>query len=789
MDEQPLRKSNNILTFIRISIGVFALLRGLVSLILLVATLTNTASYAAENFRAALSQAVAQGHSAHQRGDLELALTHLENAVRQAKEHGTRSQQAEAMMYLGEVYQSLGQHTAAVQILNTAISIDKGKGSQKLSSRLMAGLGRSYAETGDPMLAREWLDKSIASAQKNRDFKTAASALNSLGNLKFELQQYPEAVTSYQESIMLSQQDGNLLLQALATVNKARARLKQGNSAATSKLLTSGLKLANGLPDSHDKAYLLINAARQARQIQLSAENSGRPWLKTAYDTLKKGEKVGRTIGDKRAVSFALGYQGQLYEETKRYDDALKLTNQAVFIAQEIRAPDVLYRWQWQRGRLLNAKGDIDAAIDAYREAARNLQLIRYDITQRHQTGRSTFRDVVGPLFFELADLLLRRPQMLKDETAIQNDLRAARAAVEQFKAAELEDYFGDDCVAELQSKTIGMDQLTDNTVVLYPILLPDRMELLLSLPNGIKQVTVPVTASEVTEETRRFRRTLEKRTTRQYLRHAKKLYTWLIKPLEEQLTTAEVETLVVVPDGPLRTIPFGALHDGGNFLIKKYALAYTPGLFLTDPHPLSRENIHILLSGLTESVQNFPPLPHVDSELHRINHIYRGKILLNRDYLVHNVREELERTPYTIVHIASHGRFSSDAKQSFLLAYDGKVTMDRLERFMGISRFRDQPIELISLSACETAAGDDRAALGLAGVAVKAGARSALATLWSVADQSTSLLVSDFYNHLKNPSISKAKAIQQAQIKILNERRYRHPSYWSPFILIGNWL
>ena len=141
-------------------------------------------------------------------------------------------------------------------------------------------------------------------------------------------------------------------------------------------------------------------------------------------------------------------------------------------------------------------------------------------------------------------------------------------------------------------------------------------------------------------------------------------------------------------------------------------------------------------------------------------------------------------------MHIASHGKFTGNVKESFLLTYHEKMTMDKLEEFIGKSRYRfDAPIELLTLSACETAAGDDLAGLGLASVAIKSGARSALATLWSIDDAATSQLVVEFYKQLKNPELSKAKALQQAQLIILSDIRYRHAGYWAPFLLIGNWL
>ena len=143
------------------------------------------------------------------------------------------------------------------------------------------------------------------------------------------------------------------------------------------------------------------------------------------------------------------------------------------------------------------------------------------------------------------------------------------------------------------------------------------------------------------------------------------------------------------------------------------------------------------------------------------------------------------------MVHIASHGEFAGDPKKSFLLTYDGRLDMDGLEQLIKLSRFRDEPVELLTLSACQTAAGDDRAALGLAGVAIKAGARSALATLWFINDQASSLLVRRVLPPARASSRrpSKAKALQAAQLAIMADLRYRHPAYWSPFLIIGNWL
>ena len=196
-----------------------------------------------------------------------------------------------------------------------------------------------------------------------------------------------------------------------------------------------------------------------------------------------------------------------------------------------------------------------------------------------------------------------------------------------------------------------------------------------------------------------------------------------------------------------------------------------------------------MLSAGLTDSVQGFPPLPSISNELHAIQGLYGGTPLLNRNFLNSNLEKELRNKKFTIMHIASHGRFEGDVKKSFLLTFDGRLTMDQLEQYVGLFKFREDPLELLALSACETAAGDDRAALGLAGIAIKAGARSALATLWYINDQASSELVAEFYRQLQDPSVSRAIALKRAQLKLLNDRSYQHPGYWSPFLLINNWL
>jgi CHAT domain-containing protein len=431
-----------------------------------------------------------------------------------------------------------------------------------------------------------------------------------------------------------------------------------------------------------------------------------------------------------------------------------------------------------------------DDAIAAYKRAVTSLQSIRQALALRSSGSHASFRESVGPVYFELVDLLLQRAALFPEGDAQQESLQEARNTIESFKVAELRDYFHDDCVDAVRARIKKLEEVvSQTTAVVYPIILVDRTELLVSLPGRLKRFAVPVRDATIRQEVQDFRQTVVKRQTRQYLPHARQLYDWLVRPLEPDLVALHITILVFVPDGPLRTIPMAALHDGTQFLISRYALATTPGLEMTDPRPLQRGQTRVLAAGLTESVQGFPPLPYVATELQGIQRLYGGHPLLNQEFLSASVEKELREEPFTIVHLASHGQFSSDVTKTFILTFNDRLTLDRLEQFISPLRFRDTPLELLTLSACETAAGDDQAALGLAGVAVKAGARSALATLWRINDEAAAVLIAEFYRQLQDPSVSRAVALQQAQLKLLQDGRYQHPGHWSPFLLINNWL
>jgi len=679
--------------------------------------------------------------------------------------------EARALLQAAQGDLALGRNPSAVERLERALAANP---SEPLAAEVQASLGSAYLASGRLAEAERSLTAAVDRARKAKRPDVLAAALIDLGNLRAAQGRFADAQPLYREAANL----GDKALAARASTNLARALADGGQRAEALALLPSITGELATLPASRGKAYGLVSVGRLYARL-----GDGTRGARVLRDALAAAEAAN----DARARSAALGYLAELYEQGGRRAEALQLTQRAIASAEEADAPELLFRWQWHKARVLKAQGELDEAILAYQHAVSTFGTVRADLAAG--PGRGSFRESVGPLFAELADLLLQQAGRQGDAKRVANYLADARSTMEVLKGAELQDYFQDDCVTALRARTTGIDQLAAQTAALYPIILSDRLELLLTLPDGMKRFTSRVDAETLTREIRSFRTLLEKRTTHQYYPHARQLYDWLIRPIAAELERQRIDTLVIVPDGALRTIPLAALHDGEQFLIAKYAVATTPGLTLTDPRPLARQNVRLLLNGLTDSVQGFPPLPYVAQELDAIQKLYGGTVLRNGQFTVPNMEKDLEATPYSIVHIASHGQFSGDADKTFLLTYEDRLSMTKLEQFLGLSKFRTEPVELLTLSACETAAGDDRAALGLAGVAVKAGARSAVATLWTVNDPASAVVVSDFYRALRDPGVSKAKALQQAQLAALKDPRYRHPNYWSAFLLIGNWL
>jgi CHAT domain-containing protein len=735
-----------------------------------------------EDRKAALDM-IGRGTSALKAGDAAAATRYWTDAVRFCRAAGDQRLEADTLTRRGEALRAEGHFREASDDLSAALAIAGIQGDQYLLAAGKGALGDLALVSRRTATAEPLLLESFAAARRLNDTPMMGTSSNDLGNLYSTTNRPAEASAAYADAVRYAEAAGNDGLAAIAETNAGRLALSRGDIPRAQTLLRDAVRRLVHLDSTYQVGFALIAAGSTA-----SIGDHPSPSLQEiAASAFEAGRTTAERLANPALGSLALGGLGRLQLQSGHLGEASRLTQLALFRARQVAAPEIAFRWEWQQARIDRALGDSAAALSGYRRAVATLQSIRHDIPIRYQDGQSSFRSTFGPVYLEFADLLLRRAR--DDSREAPALTREVRDVVEQLKATELQDYFRDPCITNFEARNRGIETVATDTAVIYPVILPDRLELLVTAGGRDIQITVPITDTNLKLEVDKFRELLERRATNEYIDASKRLYDLIMRPIEARLAGLAITTLVFVPDGVLHTIPLSALYDGQHFLIEHYAIATVPGLRLVDPRPLSPEAREMLAVGMSQSREGFPSLPKVPRELAGIRQVENSTNLLNRTFTRQRFAQELHQVNYTMVHIASHSQLGTDPSQSFVLAYDGAISLDDLEGSIKLARFRDLGLELLTLSACQTAVGDDRAALGMAGLALKAGARSVLATLWFISDEASGQLVVEFYKQLQDGSLSKARALQAAQIKLIGDPLLGHPAYWAPFLLIGNWL
>ena len=642
-------------------------------------------------------------------------------------------------------------------------------------------LGDIYQLLGNLEKAKLLLGESLEIAEKLAESNAMATALFSLANnarleknniTALELYEKSQSIAIYPEIKINSQLNQLSLLVKQEQWNRVVNLV--GEIEATLKELPAGITAIDGR----------INLAQSILEIKKSGELRVDNMTEVA-EILATAVRQAEELGNPRSLSYSLGTLGKVYEANQQWKDAEKLTEKALVLAQAINSPDIAYQWQWQLGRLLKNEGEKEEAIASYTAAVESLKSIRSDLVAISSEVRFSFQESVEPVYRELIGLLLKPDANGEVE---QKKLIKARGLIESLQLAELDDFFKDAC---LKAEPVNIDGVDNKAAVLSTIILSDRLAVIASLPGKpLRYYSTDLPQREIERVISRMRQSLRPTSVRrQYLPPAQELYNWLIRPIESAIAASDIETLTFIPDGSLRNIPMSVLHDGEKYLIEKYSIALTPGLQLLDPKALPIEELKILSAGLSEARQGFSALPGVEAELGIIKTQAPTEIILNQSFTDSNFQELLASSPFPVVHLATHGEFSSKAEDTFVLTWDGKINANQLDNLLRNETTRDNPIELLVLSACQTALGDSRAALGLAGVAVRAGARSTLGSLWLVSDDATAKLMSRFYQELANQEVRKAEVLRRAQLEVLRTDYLSNPYYWSAFILVGNWL
>ena len=576
------------------------------------------------------------------------------------------------------------------------------------------------------------------------------------------------------------------------------------------------------LPSRRNAIYAGLSFAKTWLSLVGEQDEDVEIWNLDRLEPLLAGfARQAEALNDERAIAYALEYCGLLYKRQKNLQKAENYTVDALNLAPTHTRPEIAYQLLAQLGDILVERGDLDGAIAAYTRSYEAIQSVRGDLVALDPNIRFSFRDTIEPIYKKLVELNLEKFRALMQDSDVslksgkqrtgnilvakdeetKEYLDKARQVIEDLQIAELDNFFQEACVDPQQD----IEEIEKEITVIYPIAFADRLEVIVKLP-GSNDLGLfapqdsedkEITRKHLTNKVREIQAAIANKQTSSDNWHlsAQDLYEWLIRPIDLDSYETESTTLVFVLDETLRNLPMSVVEDRetGEFLIQKYAIAVSPGLKLFNAQPLEKDTLRVLISGAEDAPSfgefGLKALPAVPQEIEEISNSIRSQKLQGEDFTQEKIREAMERQTFPIVHLATHGSFSSNPDRTFLLTWNDKVRVRELNRLLQ-RRSQDPPIELLVLSACETALGDDRAALGLAGIAIKAGARSTIATLWQINDASTAEFMVQFYEYLKDRQLSRAEALRAAQLHFLenSNEQYRNPYYWAAFILVGNW-
>jgi CHAT domain-containing protein len=746
----------------------------------------------------AIAQALdIQGNLQLVMGKAEEAVTIWQQASALYEQLGDRPNQLRNTLKQAQALKIQGFYRRSRQSLEVVQSTLSDVNDPLLKAIALHNYGDILITVGELKLARNPLEQSLKLLETNPPEKTGeelSTLYLSLGNLARLEADVKAAKSFYKKSIETSEKiSGRSLLSLQANLNLFSLVIESSEVFESDEILAA-LEMRSqviaptfaALAPSRDVIFARINYGENLLKVTKSVSaDKAKLLLRESANNLAEAVKQAKEINDDRATAYALGSLGSVYEQSHQIQEAQNLTEQALAIAQSINSPDIAYRWQWQLGRILKAKNDIKGAILAYTEAVNGLRQIRSDLAFVNPNVQFSFRESVEPVYRQLVSLLLQNDPAGDKQT----NLLKAQSMIESLQLAELVNFFRSDCLTAAQ---VDINQVDRSAAVIYPILLEDRLEVIISLPNQpLRHYASPVTATQVDSLVAELRGNLLEVSSEDYLPNSQKLYDWLIRPAESAIADSEIKTMVFVLDGSLKNVPMAVLHDGKQHLIENYSIALTPGLQLIDPKPIVKQKVTALVAGLTEARQGFSALPGVKGELQQINQqVPSSAVFLDTSFTKSNLSAMLTSLPFPIIHLATHGNFSSEAEDTYLLTYDGRMTIDNLNQLLrSNSLSATQPVELLILSACQTAVGDKRAALGLAGMAVRAGARSTIASLWSVNDEATSQFMIALYQSLSSGNVTRAESLRFAQQSLIKDKDHSHPYYWAPFILLGNWL
>jgi CHAT domain-containing protein/Flp pilus assembly protein TadD len=744
-------------------------------------------------------------------GDKRNALDNYLRACEIERSIGEQYGEAAALNNIGRIRANLGEQQKALNNYEAALALWQSLGRASEQAATLSNMGRIYGDSGSVPKALDCFAQALALARKTEDRSGEAQALNNMGSAYDAMGDRPKALAHYSQALPIWRALGRRSAEVATLNNIGLSYAASGDQEKGLEYLTQAFVLSRAISDtllSGDVLHNLMlywegrgNAAsaiafgKEAisfyqgirRNIRGMEESTQKSFLESRQNTYR--ELVELLIRQGRLAEgeeiLGLLKKEEYFEFIRRDGSSAESVEKSVSLNGEEQEFD---RKLQQGMESITAAGrqwaELDAKPNRTSEEERRFARLSAEVKQ----ANASFSEFLNSLSVELG-----RGQLARSET------RALNAAVSNTQQDILQ-------------------HMDSGTVALFTLVAENKYHVIVVTPSLRIAREYPIAAADLWKKVMDFREVLRDPAS-DPLPEAQELYKILISPIEKDLEGARAETLMWSLDGVLRYLPFAALHDGTRYLLEKYKNGvFTPENLTRLSEPSINISLRAAGMGISKAYGSFPPLPAVPGELHGIireegtdHGIIPGEVILDEAFTEDSLKRIL-RQKFSLVHIASHFHFhSGNETDSFLLlaGSDGqgaRLTLADIRTDPGI---RFSGTELLTLSACETALsgnnGDGREVDGLGMLAQEKGAKAVLATLWRVEDESTGLLMQAFYRFWSaQQGISKAEALQRAQIALMRGQHdkssggntdkqtgplsFRHPYFWAPFILIGNW-
>ena len=783
-------------------------------------------------------------------GEKQRALDYYGQALAFQHALGDRRGEATTLVNLGAVYSALGEIKKALDNFDQALAIQRAVGDRSGEAVTLNDLGVVNADLGELQKALDYYGQALPLKHVIGEPSGEAVTLNNLGVVYARVGQNPKALEYYEQALSLRRSVGDRPGEAITLSNIGASYDALGEKQKALDYLKQALLLNRAVGDRSGEATTLNNTG---------AAYDGLGEREKAIEQYERALILERSVKDPMLEGTTLGLMMQHWQEEKKAPLAIFLGKKAINSYQQIRSNIEGLQKATQKSFADSVEGtyrrlaDLLVTEGRLFEAQQVLDLLKEEefkqFTRGDNGGGATgtlalssgevamdrrYREVSGStaaLWNEWNTLNAKSPRTPEEEQRFQTlskGLSDAEQVFETFLSQELYEQLGknkqaDASVRELEQKTSDLQailhELEPGTVALYTVIAPERLIIILVLPDARISRDYPIKAEVLREKVFALRRVLLSPES-DPLPMAQELYKIVLGPIEKDLQDAGAKTLMWSLDDVLRYVPIAALHDGKHYVVENYRNE----IFTLSSISKLKDAQHsgswqALAMGVSKSYGDFSPLPTVPAELHGIvratgeatGGLMPGEVLLDDEFTKGALEAGL-RHGFPIVHVASHFSFQTSGDDFSFLLLGGKneagehLTLSDIKTDVNI-RFWNT--ELLTLSACESALSGERNGReldGLGEITQRKGAKAVIASLWSVSDQSTAALMRRFYEiWTTHAGMSKVEALKQAQMALLREEvkpegveaavgassppeSFAHPYYWAPFILIGNW-